>query len=78
MNWQQIEGQWQQLKGDIRSRWGKLTNDDLAFVGGQRDKLIGKIQERYGVLEEQAKKEVDEWTTRVGARIDQIGRSSRP
>ena len=65
-------GKWEQLKGDAKSRWGKLTNDDLTFVAGQREKLVGKIQERYGVLEEQARKEVDEWVGRAGARIDQI------
>ena len=77
MNWDQISGKWDQLKGEAKGKWAKLTNDDLMFVAGQRDKLIGKLQERYGLLEEQARKEVDEWITKVGTRIDNIGQPRR-
>jgi uncharacterized protein YjbJ (UPF0337 family) len=77
MNWDQISGKWDQLKGEAKGKWGKLTNDDLMFVAGQRDKLVGKLQERYGLLEEQARKEVDEWITKVGTRIDSIGQPRR-
>jgi uncharacterized protein YjbJ (UPF0337 family) len=78
MNWDQIAGKWEQMKADVKSKWAKLTDDDLAFVGGKRDKLIGKIQERYGVLKEHAQKDVDAWTDRVGARVDKIGEPNRP
>jgi len=61
MNWEQIEGQWQQLKGKVRSRWSKLTDDDLTNIAGKKDQLIGKVQERYGVLKEDAEKQVDQW-----------------
>jgi uncharacterized protein YjbJ (UPF0337 family) len=77
MNWDQIAGKWDQMKADVKSKWAKLTDDDLAFVGGKRDKLIGKIQERYGVLKEHAQKDVDEWTERAAARVDKIGESRR-
>ena len=77
MNWQQIEGKWDQVKGDVKSAWGKLTDDDLAWVSGKREKLIGKVQERYGVLKEQAQKQVDDWFTRVTNKVDKVGGSNR-
>ncbi len=61
MNWDQVEGKWKQLKGEAKTRWGKLTDDDLDVVAGQRDKLIGRIQERYGVAKDQAQREVEDW-----------------
>ncbi len=61
MNKNQIEGNWEQLKGKIQEKWGKLTNDDLDVIEGDRKQLAGKIQERYGRAEEQAEKEVDSW-----------------
>src|ERR1700722_3187161 len=63
MNWTQIEAKWDQVKGDAKSTWSKLTDDDLTFVAGERDKLVGKVQERYGVLKEHAQKDVDRWVT---------------
>ncbi len=61
MNWDQIKGKWQQLRGDIKQRWGKLTDDDLEVAEGKRDVLVGKIQERYGIAKEEAEKQVDAW-----------------
>jgi len=61
MNWDQIEGKWKQTKGAVKEKWGKLTEDDLEAIGGRQDQLVGKIQERYGILREEAKKRVDEW-----------------
>ena len=61
MNWDQIQGQWKQMKGGIKERFGKLTDDDLQMIEGQRDKLVGKIQERYGIAREEAQKRADEW-----------------
>ena len=49
MNWDVISGQWKQLKGKVKERWGKLTDDDLTAISGHRDQLEGKIQERYGL-----------------------------
>ena len=48
MNWDTIEGKWTQLTGSVREQWGKLTDDDIAEAKGNRDQLIGKIQEKYG------------------------------
>src|SRR5690606_7939464 len=54
MNWDIVEGKWKQLKGDVRSQWGKLTDDDLDVIAGKRDKLVGTIQERYGKNRDEA------------------------
>jgi uncharacterized protein YjbJ (UPF0337 family) len=61
MNWDQIEGKWKQLKGSAKQQFGKLTDDDLEQISGKRDILVGKLQERYGIVKEQAQKEADEW-----------------
>ncbi len=61
MNWDQIKGNWKQTKGEVQKQWGKLTNDDLDVVEGERTKLAGRLQERYGYAKEQANKEIDTW-----------------
>jgi uncharacterized protein YjbJ (UPF0337 family) len=60
MNWDQVRGNWQQAKGELKVRWGKLTDDDLSVIDGERDKLIGTLQEKYGITKEEAMKQVDE------------------
>ena len=49
MDWNRVEGNWKQVKGQVKEKWGKLTDDDLTAINGRRDQLEGKIQERYGV-----------------------------
>ncbi|MFY9842420.1 MAG: CsbD family protein [Terriglobales bacterium] len=61
MNSDQMKGKWKQMKGSVKERWGKLTDDDLDVIDGQQDQLIGTIQERYGIAREAAQKQVDEW-----------------
>ena len=61
MNKDTLKGKWMQMKGDLRSKWGKLTDDDLAQIQGDTEKFIGKLQERYGYGREQAEKEVNEF-----------------
>jgi uncharacterized protein YjbJ (UPF0337 family) len=61
MNWDQIEGQWKQMGSHIKSKWAKLTDDDLKMVGAKKDQLIGKIQERYGILKDEAEQQVNRW-----------------
>ncbi len=56
INWDVIEGKWNQLKGDARIQWGKLTDDDWDQIAGNKDKLVGKLQERYGWKREEAEK----------------------
>ena len=59
MNTDQLEGKWKQVKGEVREKWGKLTDDDILVIGGRQDQLIGRVQERYGMAREAATKQVD-------------------
>jgi uncharacterized protein YjbJ (UPF0337 family) len=61
MNTDQLAGKWKQLKGAAKERWGKLTDDDLDMIDGRQEALIGKLQEKYGIAREVAKKRADEW-----------------
>lgn len=61
MNWEQAKGQWMQMKGSVRKKWGKITDDDLDVINGERERLVGKIQERYGIAKEEAEKQVSGW-----------------
>ena len=59
MNWEQVEGKWDQVKGQIKQKWGKLTDDDIAVMAGKKDQLMGKIREHYGYDKERVEKELD-------------------
>lgn len=61
MNWDQIEGKWEQMKGGVKKQWGKLTDDDVTYMGGSKDQFVGRLQERYGLAKEAAQKQADEW-----------------
>lgn len=61
MNSDQLKGKWKQLTGDVKQRWGKLTDDDLTLIDGKREELVGKIQEKYGLARAEAEKQVDDW-----------------
>lgn len=61
MNTERMEGMWNQLKGNVKEKWGKLTDDDIAQINGKRDQLVGKLQERYGIAKEQAERDIDSW-----------------
>ena len=61
MNEDTLKGQWLQVKGKVRERWGKLTDDDMDQIQGKAEQLVGKVQERYGIAREDAKREVDTW-----------------
>lgn len=63
MNWDQVEGKWKQMKGSMRQKWGQLTDSDFEQIAGNRDKFLGRLQERYGYTREKAEKELDEWQT---------------
>jgi uncharacterized protein YjbJ (UPF0337 family) len=64
MNWNQIEGNWEQFKGKAQKQWGKLTNDDLDVIRGNRKELAGKLQAHYGKTEEEIEREIDDWSAR--------------
>jgi uncharacterized protein YjbJ (UPF0337 family) len=61
MNWDTIKGQWTQLKGKVREKWGAFTDDEIDQIGGRKDQLVGKLQERYGYAKERAEKEAEEF-----------------
>jgi uncharacterized protein YjbJ (UPF0337 family) len=67
--WDQLAGKWKQLKGEARTRWGKLTDDELEEIAGHRDKLAGKIQERYGIAREEADRQIDAWAQELKERV---------
>jgi uncharacterized protein YjbJ (UPF0337 family) len=58
MNWDVIEGNWKQFKGQVKEQWGKLTDDNLDTIAGKRDQLAGRIQEAYGITKDQAEIQV--------------------
>jgi uncharacterized protein YjbJ (UPF0337 family) len=70
MNWDQVEGKWKQLKGSAKQQWAKLTDDDLTYMGGKKDQIVGRIQERYGITREQAQKEADDWAAAAKEQAD--------
>jgi uncharacterized protein YjbJ (UPF0337 family) len=59
MNRDILAGKWKQMRGELKTWWGKLTDDDVDMIGGQKDKLIGLLQERYGYTREQAEQEIE-------------------
>ncbi|MEZ5544295.1 MAG: CsbD family protein [Lysobacteraceae bacterium] len=61
MNEDRIKGQWKQLSGKVKARWGKLTDDDVRVSEGNAEYLEGKLQERYGMAKDAAKKEVSDF-----------------
>ena len=63
MDWNRVQGNWKQVAGKVKAKWGKLTDDDLTAINGRREELEGKIQERYGIAKDKARKDVDAWFT---------------
>ena len=59
--WEKVKGSWMQSKGVVKEQWGKLTDDDLLEIEGRRDRLVGKIQTRYGIPKEEAEAQVVVW-----------------
>lgn len=68
MLWDQIGGMWKQLKGEARVKWGQITDDEWDEIAGNREKMIGKIQQRYGMAKDQVERDVDDWVNGLGPR----------
>ncbi len=64
-SWDKIGGQWKQFMGDVKNKWGKLTDDELLQANGNREILAGKIQEKYGITKDEANKQIDEWAEKL-------------
>ncbi|MBL8064668.1 MAG: CsbD family protein [Chthonomonadaceae bacterium] len=65
MNWNIIEGKWKEMAGSIREKWGKLTDDEIQEIAGKKDKLEGILQTKYGLTQELAAQQVDEWADKI-------------
>ena len=61
MIWDQVAGQWKELKGHIKERWGRLTDDNVDVAAGKFEQFVGKMQQKYGVAKEEAKKQINAW-----------------
>lgn len=64
MNWDIIEGKWNEYRGKAQQQWAKLSEDDLDRAQGRRTELAGLIQQRYGLERDEAERQVDEWVAR--------------
>jgi uncharacterized protein YjbJ (UPF0337 family) len=78
MNSDQLEGKWKEVKGEVREKWGKLTDDDMQIIGGRQDQLIGRVQQRYGIAREAATKEVDAFLIQLSDRGEDFTASTVP
>jgi len=67
MNWDQIAGEWRNMKGEVREQWGVLTDDEFERIGGNKDQLVGTIQAKYGIAKEEAERQVSEFARRAGS-----------
>lgn len=65
MNWDRIEGDWKQMVGKVKQKWGDLTDDDMTKLNGKREELEGALQSRYGYDKERVKKEIDDWSSHL-------------
>lgn len=60
-SWEQIAGKWKQFGGEVKKKWGKLTDDEVMEINGRRDVLVGKLEEKYSIAKEHANKQIDDW-----------------
>ncbi|MBA3602941.1 MAG: CsbD family protein [Parachlamydiaceae bacterium] len=70
MNKEIFDGKWHEVKGKIKEKWGKLTDDDLTEIDGKKEALLGKLQSRYGYAKERAEKELEEYEHSGSSKTD--------
>lgn len=73
MNWDQIQGNWKQLSGRAKEKWGKLTDNDITESAGRREQLAGLLQERYGYAREEADRVINEFAAELKDKIHSQG-----
>lgn len=61
MNPDILKGKWNELKGQVKQKWSKLTDDDIEYIGGKKDELLGTLQKKYGYSKEEAQREYDQF-----------------
>jgi len=71
MNWEHIEGHWKQFKGNIRARWSRISDDELDRIAGKRERLAGKLQERYGASRDEIERQLRDFAGETGGRHTQ-------
>lgn len=76
MNSDRIEGNWKQLKGLVKERWGKLTDDHLDVIDGKRERLAGRIQETYGISRDEVNRQIKDWESSLDQDADDEDRRS--
>jgi uncharacterized protein YjbJ (UPF0337 family) len=77
MNWDRVQGNWKHLKGSVREKWSKLTDDHLNAINGRREILAGKLQEAYGIGKEEAERQIGDWQRSVGAAANEPSAGER-
>jgi uncharacterized protein YjbJ (UPF0337 family) len=78
MNWDRVQGNWKQVAGKVKKQWGKLTHDVLTELNGERDELVGKIQEAYGITRDEADRQVRDWEKLHSIQRRSAGNAARP
>ncbi len=74
MDFDIFKGKWKQMKGDLKAKWGQITDDEWTEINGDRDKLIGRLQERYGRAKDDVRTEVDDFFRNIDlTRRDRTG-----
>jgi uncharacterized protein YjbJ (UPF0337 family) len=66
-----LQGMWKQIRGEARQKWGELTDDELEQIGGSVDKLVGKLQEKYGYTRDKAQREADDFRVKMESKYRQ-------
>jgi uncharacterized protein YjbJ (UPF0337 family) len=61
MTWDRVQGNWKQLKGKVREKWAKLTDDHVNAIEGRREVLAGQLQEAYGIGKDEAERQINDW-----------------
>jgi uncharacterized protein YjbJ (UPF0337 family) len=61
MNWDKVSGNWKQMTGTMKEKWGKLTDDDFTIANGRREAFLGRLQERYGIAKDEAERQLNEF-----------------
>jgi uncharacterized protein YjbJ (UPF0337 family) len=65
MNWDIVKGKWKEMKGELRKQWGKLTDEDFEQIAGEKDKLLGRLQQRYGWSRDEAERTAEEYFRKI-------------
>ncbi len=72
MNADMAQGTWSQIRGEVKRRWGKLSDNDLDVVTGQTDRLVGLLQEKYGYTRQKAEKQVNRFMEQYGDNVQDM------